>query len=428
MLAGLLAASTCPTSDLTPSLVETVIVAPSALTVSAGGTDTLTDTLKDASGKILTGRTVTWSSADTTIARVSVTGVVTGVKAGGPIAITATSEGKSGNTMVTVAEGAVAIVIVEPNPAGVLIGQMLTLSDTLEDASGDVLSGRVVTWSSADTTIATVSATGVVTGVRAGGPIAITATSEGNSGIALLAVAAVPGLPAMPQGVTASAVGNTVTINWIGNTAETYNLYWSTNPASGVNTSTYFVGLGQPPATFILQPPADSTWYFVVTASYAGRVSPPSAPAGVSIQPTALEISPPSPPQGKVDSVYGSKSTVEKVCRWVNPPLQPGHEFCSPCSSVQACAGLPTCRAFSGGRPCTETITSLIGYSLSVAGGFGPYQWSASLPPGLIIDSRTGHLLGTPTTAGTFTVTATVTDSWIPPDTARTSFILVIAP
>jgi len=190
---GLVAFSACSTSDRVtgnPSPIQTVIVEPDPATVTAGQSLALSDTLKDANGNILTGRAVSWESADTTKAAVSATGVVTGVAAGGPIAISATSEGKTGRTTVTITPPPVATVIVEPNPAAVGVGQTLTLSDTLKDSRGEVLTGRVVTWSSADSTIAKVSATGAVTGVKAGGPVAIMATSEGKSGSSMLTVSA----------------------------------------------------------------------------------------------------------------------------------------------------------------------------------------------------------------------------------------------
>ncbi len=52
--------------------------------------------------------------------------------------------------------------------------------------------------------------------------------------------------------------------------------------------------------------------------------------------------------------------------------------------------------------------------TLQVNGGVAPYAWiiaSGSLPPGLSLDSATGVISGTPTTAGTYDYTAQVTDS-----------------
>jgi len=50
---------------------------------------------------------------------------------------------------------------------------------------------------------------------------------------------------------------------------------------------------------------------------------------------------------------------------------------------------------------------------LKATGGSSPYTWSVSngsLPPGLILDSGSGIISGTPTNAGIYTFTATVTD------------------
>jgi serine protease len=60
----------------------------------------------------------------------------------------------------------------------------------------------------------------------------------------------------------------------------------------------------------------------------------------------------------------------------------------------------------------TGTATSL---TLTASGGVTPYTWSATgLPPGLAISSTSGVISGTPTTAGTYSVTATATDSTTP--------------
>src|SRR3989449_1259723 len=53
------------------------------------------------------------------------------------------------------------------------------------------LSGRTIAWSSGSPAVATVSASGLVTGVAAGS-VTITATSEGQSGTATITVSTVP--------------------------------------------------------------------------------------------------------------------------------------------------------------------------------------------------------------------------------------------
>src|SRR5205814_8261687 len=84
-----------------PAPVASVTVSPAAPSVSVGATVQLTATLKDASGNVLTGRSVTWVSSTLGMATVSTGGFVTGVAAG-PVTITATSDGQSGRATVTV--------------------------------------------------------------------------------------------------------------------------------------------------------------------------------------------------------------------------------------------------------------------------------------------------------------------------------------
>jgi probable HAF family extracellular repeat protein len=70
-----------------------------------------------------------------------------------------------------------------PNPAGVPVGQTVQLAAELRDKQDRVLTNREVTWSSSNPAVATVDATGLVTGVTPGGTT-ITATSEGKQGTA----------------------------------------------------------------------------------------------------------------------------------------------------------------------------------------------------------------------------------------------------
>jgi len=160
--------------------VAAVTVSPSPASVQQGATVQLTATPKDANGNPLSGRVVTWSSNNTAVARVNGSGLVTGVAAG-TATITATSEGQSGTSDVTVTPAPVASVAVTPSPASVQVGQTLQLTATPKDANGNPLSGRVITWASNNTAVATVSGSGLVSGVTAGSAT-ITATSEGKSG------------------------------------------------------------------------------------------------------------------------------------------------------------------------------------------------------------------------------------------------------
>ena len=214
------------TSSLTVSTVPvaSVTVSPTSPSLQTGQTGQLTATPRDANGNPLSGRVVTWSSSDTTIAKVSGSGLVT-ARAGGTATVTATSEGQSGTASVTVTFVPVASVTVSPASASLQVGQTTQLTATPKDASGNPLSGRVVTWASNNTTVATVSGSGLVS-AKAAGSATITATSEGQNGTSSITVTQVPvatvtvspasasvqvGLTVQLSATTKDANGNTLT-------------------------------------------------------------------------------------------------------------------------------------------------------------------------------------------------------------------------
>jgi len=160
--------------------VASVTLQPATLTLGAGQSTTLTATVKDANGAVVTDRPVTWTSSNALVASVTQAGVVKGLAAG-TATISATSEGSTGGASVSVSGAPVATVTLQPASVTLLRNATASLTATLKDAGGSVLTGRSVAWASSDTTIARVSSTGVVTAVRIG-TATVTATSEGKSG------------------------------------------------------------------------------------------------------------------------------------------------------------------------------------------------------------------------------------------------------
>src|SRR5207302_655296 len=180
-----------PTAPLPTTPVASVDAPPPTATVQAGQTVQLTATPRDANGAALSGRAVSWSSSNPSVATVSSSGLVSGVTPGSAT-ITATSEGKSGTASVTVTQVPVATVSVSPATATVQAGQTVQLLATPKDANGAALSGRTVTWSSSNTSVATVSSSGLVSGVTPGSAT-VTAASEGKTGTASITVTAPTG-------------------------------------------------------------------------------------------------------------------------------------------------------------------------------------------------------------------------------------------
>lgn len=173
-----------PTGPTTAPVADVIVTLPST-TVTIGSTTQASVLLKDASGNALTGREVSWSSSDPNVASVTGNGTITALSKGSAT-ITATSEGKSGVTTITVALGVDQVVVALPQP-GLAVGFSVQASHTLKDSEGNLLTGRAVTWASSNAAVATVSQSGVVTGVGTG-TATITATSEGESGSASIAI------------------------------------------------------------------------------------------------------------------------------------------------------------------------------------------------------------------------------------------------
>ena len=128
--------------------------------------------------------------------------------------------GDSPSPMAT--EESVASVTVAPAANTVVIGDTVRLTATANDAAGNRLTGRQVTWSSSNTDIALVTA-GIVTGV-ADGFSTITATAEGESGTASVTVKALVFASVSAGGFHTCGVTTDSTTPWRSNQARTTRL------------------------------------------------------------------------------------------------------------------------------------------------------------------------------------------------------------
>src|SRR5947208_16645739 len=96
--------------------VATVTVAPPSAGLNTGQTVQLSAATRDSLGNGLAGRVVTWGSSAPSVATVTSAGLVTGVAAG-TATMTATSEGKSGTSAITVTFVPVSTVTLTPASA-----------------------------------------------------------------------------------------------------------------------------------------------------------------------------------------------------------------------------------------------------------------------------------------------------------------------
>ena len=193
-----------------------VAVAPATATIGAiGATQAFTATARDANNNPLTAPTFTWASSDTKVATVDAAGVVTAV-ANGTARISATSGGKSGSVNVTVAQTTASVVVTPATSQISAAGATAQLSAQALDANGRPIAARTFTWTSDAAAVATVSPTGLATGV-ANGAAHVTAAVDGKSGSATVTVVIAPKgappveLPTLPSVGAAGLVLKNVT-------------------------------------------------------------------------------------------------------------------------------------------------------------------------------------------------------------------------
>jgi alpha-tubulin suppressor-like RCC1 family protein len=177
------------TGDVGPPAVAAIEISPANPTIELNATLKLEAIVFDADGAELVGHGAVWSSSDPAIVSVNEYANIIGRDIG-VATITATIDGVSGSTIVTVTGKPVETVKVVPAQRTLQISEQVELSVFLEDSNQQPIDDeRDVEFSSSAPGVATVSDAGLVTGVSAGSAT-VTATAEGRSDTAAITVEA----------------------------------------------------------------------------------------------------------------------------------------------------------------------------------------------------------------------------------------------
>jgi uncharacterized protein YjdB len=226
------------TAQLTGTLtLESVTVSPTTINVEAGDTTRLSASGRNKNNISIPGAAFTWTTSTANVATVSTSGLVTGAGAG-TATITATSGTKSGASTAT---GTLTVDAVSVSPASpsVEAGDTTRLTASATNKNGIAVPGAVYTWSSSATGVATVSTSGLVTGVNAGSAT-VTATSNAKNGAATVtgtltadAVTVSPSSKSIEAGDTTTLAVSAVNKNGI--TVPTTGVAWSSS-AAGIAT------------------------------------------------------------------------------------------------------------------------------------------------------------------------------------------------
>jgi uncharacterized protein YjdB len=268
----------------TVARVEVSLVSP----VVVGNKFQARATVYDANDKVLLGREVHWSSPNPQIATVGDAGVVTAVSAGTTV-IVATVDGVIGDESMTVQSTTPTVATVSVSLASDTIspGASTQATAVARDAAGSVVSGVTFTWTSSNTAVATVNASGSVSAVATGSAI-ITGTGGGKSGAATVVVK--PASTATVSSVTVTL--GAASINVGQTTQATATARDATGQILTAQTVTWSIGNGQSVASI--------SSGGVVTGISAGTATVKAAVGGVagtaSISVAGGSTPPPPPP------------------------------------------------------------------------------------------------------------------------------------
>ncbi len=189
-----------------------VSVSPATVTLAAlGETAQVTAEVRDQNGNPMATATVTWSSNTPAAVTVDQNGLVTAVAAG-TATITARAGTAAGSAVVTVQQAPATISLAPDTLTLEGIGDTASIAPRVADANGHAIADARVAWTSEDTTVAAVDATGLVTAVSMG-TTEVTATAGGVAASAAVIVEfKAVSILLEPSELSFTALGDTLTM------------------------------------------------------------------------------------------------------------------------------------------------------------------------------------------------------------------------
>jgi uncharacterized protein YjdB len=417
-----------------------------------------TAAVRDANGATLAGRAIAWQSSNVSVATISPNGAVTTLSAG-TTTITATSEGIAGSATLTVQLSAVGSVSVALAKSVLLPTEATTANATVRDASNAIVTGRPLSWTSSNISVATVNASGGIVAM-APGTTGITALSDGIAGTAVLTVTA----PVASVGVTLAAttiqVGQTIhataDVRDAANNQLIRTMAWSSSNSAvatvDASGNVKGVATGSASITATADGIAGSALVSVAAAGGGGG-SGGNTPTQLVIttQPSGVVSGQPFSTPAVVEIRGTSGVIVSGATDLVTAAIASGTGTITAGGQVAATNGVATFTGLriSGSGPnslrftatgltaatsnaftvvtplaTTQAVASKTGTvntaitaftPVTASGGTTPYTYAltgGTLPAGMSFNTTTGQVSGTPTaTLATTTFTVTVTDA-----------------
>jgi uncharacterized protein YjdB len=197
--------------------VASITVTPAAATLNAvGATQQFVADVRDASGGVVNGTVVTWSSSDAAVATIDAASGLATAAGAGTSTIRASVGNVSGTAALTVDLSATTIASIVVTPATRALGALGVTQQYVAEArnaAGQPIPGVVFTWVSTDPLVATIDGGSGLATTSGEGSTTIQASAGGVTGSATLAVdisgnTAVASITVTPPNALLSALGD----------------------------------------------------------------------------------------------------------------------------------------------------------------------------------------------------------------------------
>lgn len=374
-----------------------------------------------------------WTSSNTAIATVNAMGLVFGVSAG-----TATITYTNNNGCLTTA-------MVTINPLPVINGTLTACTGSTTQLTGQGTPAAVNPWISSDATVATVSATGLVSGISAGTATITYTNVNGCSNTAIVTILAAPTASISNSGASTICSGNTVNIQISGTPGATVNYTVNSNPAVGLIPGSGIITITSAitaTTTFALVKVVNGGCTTEIIQSVTVNVTPmPSAAISYNGPFCVTESTPQSV---NFSGTPGGNYTVSPL---VGLSINPNTGAILPSASTPGTYQITYNVAASGGCPSYAStpvsVTILNGPSATISYGPNPFCVSqagqinviqtgttggvySAIPSGLSIDSVSGAMTPGSSTPGTYTVYYKITASGGCPELIREAAVTIL--
>ena len=219
-----------------------------------------------------------------------------------------------------------------------------------------------------------------------------------------------------------AAITYTPTAGYSGSDSFTYT---ATN-ASGTSTpATVSITVSTP--TFVMSPAAGALTGATVGTSYSQTVTASGGTAAYTYSVTSGTLPAGLSLNTSTGAITGTPTTAGNTSFTITATDANSITGAANYTLAVAQSSVTLTLSPSSGALTTATVGTAYSQSVTTTSGNAPYTYSGTgLPNGLSIDTNTGAITGTPTTAGSYTITVAVTDSASPANTGSGSYTLTV--